>query len=190
MLDLFRRRRDLTKPADDLYASIVAQARAPVFFAGLGVPDSVLGRFEMVALHAFLVFRRLRDAGAQGRALSQATHDVMFAEMDVGLRELGIGDMGVGKRVKSLARNLYGRIAAYETGLEGGGDMLAEALVRNVYATAPAPAAAQVATLADYLAREAAALRSQPDDELLAGRVRFGPPPATPAGAPVSEGVP
>jgi cytochrome b pre-mRNA-processing protein 3 len=183
LLDLFRRRRDLTRPADDLYASIVIQARAPVFFADLGVPDSVLGRFEMIALHAFLVFRRLRDAGAQGRALSQATHDVMFAEMDVGLRELGIGDMGVGKRVKSLARNLYGRIAAYEAGLDGGEKALADALVRNVYATAPPPAAAQVATLADYLRREAVALLSQPDADLLAGRVRFGPPLPAAAGA-------
>ncbi|MGE0737508.1 MAG: ubiquinol-cytochrome C chaperone family protein [Alphaproteobacteria bacterium] len=177
LLNPFRRRRDLARPAGELYAAIVTQARAPVFFADLGVPDSVLGRFEMVALHAFLVFRRLRDVGPEGRALAQATHDIMFAEIDVGLRELGIGDMGIGRRVKSLASNLYGRIAVYDAGLDSNEASLADALARNIYATAAAPRPDQVVTLAAYMVREATALAAQSDADLLAGTVRFGAAP-------------
>jgi cytochrome b pre-mRNA-processing protein 3 len=177
LLNPFRRRRDLSPVAGRLYASIVEQARDPAFFRDLGVPDTVLGRFEMMALHAFLVFRRLRDAGQDGRELAQAVHDVMFAEIDTGLRELGIGDMGIGKRVKSLARNFYGRIEAYEAGLEGGTSVLAEALTRNVYATAP-PLPGQALAIAAYMERETAALRDQPTAALLvAGTVRFGSAP-------------
>lgn len=164
--------------ANALYAAIAAQARQPAFFAELGVPDTVLGRFEMVALHAFLVFRRLRDTGQPGRALAQATHDRMFEEVDVALRELGIGDMGIGKRVKSLAKNLYGRIEAYERGLDSGDDTeLEQALLRNVYATAAEPRPDQARELAEYLRREAAALVQAEDAALLLGNVRFGPPP-------------
>lgn len=175
MLKLFRARQDMSKPASDLYTTIVERSRAPVFYADLGVPDAVIGRFEMIALHAFLVFRRLSTAGAEGRALSQHTHDLMFADMDRSLRELGIGDMGISKRVKSLARNLYGRIEAYSDGLSENEDVLVEALRRNVYATAEeAIADAQVVTLARYLTREATALADQTDAALLAGRVAFG----------------
>lgn len=177
MLNPFRRRRELSQPAGDLYATIVGQSRDPVFYRDLGVPDTVLGRFEMIALHAFLVFRRLRDAGQQGRELAQQTHDLMFADMDTGLRELGIGDMGISKRVKSLAQNLYGRIAAFEAGLDDGMPALADALVRNVYATAPPPRPAQVTALSAYMMREDKALRAQDDAALLSGVVRFGDAP-------------
>lgn len=176
MLNFFRRRSDKSEPAASLYGLIVEQARAPVFFTELGVPDTVIGRFEMIALHAFLVFHRLRDLGQEGRDLAQATHDLMFVDMDRSLRELGIGDMGIGKRVKLLARNLYGRIAAYEAGLESGEPELSDALARNVYATAQATQPERIAVLAAYLRREADALRYQ-EDSLLAGRVIFGAPP-------------
>lgn len=175
MLKLFRRRGEQDQAAEDLYAAIAAQARQPVFFVEFGVPDSVLGRFEMVALHAFLVFRRLRDAGQEGRALSQATHDRMFADVDIALRELGIGDMGIGKRVKSLARNLYGRIEAYDAGLDSDDMTLQQALARNVYATVETPRDEQLAALVAYMRREDTRLQAEADAVLLAGTVRFGP---------------
>ncbi|MEK9661005.1 MAG: ubiquinol-cytochrome C chaperone family protein [Alphaproteobacteria bacterium] len=179
---LFRRRGDHDEAAEALYAAIAVQARQPAFFDDFGVPDTVLGRFEMVALHAFLVFRCLRDTGQDGRALAQATHDRMFADIDVALRELGIGDMGIGKRVKSLARNLYGRIAAYDAGLDSDDGALREALARNVYATAETPRDAQLAALAGYMRREDTNLRTQDDAALLAGRVAFGAVPAVAEG--------
>lgn len=137
-----------------LYARLVEQSRAPAFYRELGVPDSLDGRFEMLALHVFVALRRLKQAGEGGRA--QALFDVMFGDMDRTLREIGVGDMSVGKRVKEMARALYGRIAAYEAGLAASDDAaLVAALERNLYGTVTAPPAA-AAALARYL-REAAA---------------------------------
>ncbi|MFQ5972657.1 MAG: ubiquinol-cytochrome C chaperone family protein [Alphaproteobacteria bacterium] len=162
--------------AESLYNEIVAQARQPGFYRHLGVPDTALGRFEMISLHAFLVLRRIKAMGARGRELGQQVHDFMFADMDRNLREMGVGDLGVGKRVKMLASNLYGRIDAYDSALMHDDDRLVAALRRNLYATA-APADAQIAAMAAYLRREAEALDGSSDEVIFSGVVRFGAPP-------------
>src|SRR5450432_4115159 len=120
-------------PAARLYDAIVSQARQPDFYAAGGVPDSIDGRFEMIVLHAYLVLRRLRGAGEVAEPLAQALVDRLFADMDASLREMGAGDLGVGKRVKRMATAFYGRVAAYEAG-DKRGDM-AEALARNLFGT-------------------------------------------------------
>ena len=163
-------------PAGAVYQGIVAQARQPAFYAEHGVPDSLDGRFELLALHAFLVLRRLRLGGEQAAGLAQALVDGLILDMDRNLREMGAGDLGVGKRVKTMARGFYGRIAAYEAGLDGGDDMLGAALERNLYGTTHA-APATVAVMAAYMRREAAALEKQGLPDLLAGKVAFGSPP-------------
>lgn len=136
-----------------LYGAAVAQARRPEFYAGLGVPDSLDGRFELVALHLFLVLRRLKshpDAGAVGQELV----DLFVADMDASLREMGAGDLGVGRRVKAMVQALYGRIAAYEAGLAGPREGLEAALRRNLFGTASEPDGAILAVLAAYVRRE------------------------------------
>ncbi|MCZ6840777.1 MAG: hypothetical protein O7G13_16065, partial [Alphaproteobacteria bacterium] len=95
--DVRRRRRDV---AAKLYSDLVAHARNPAFYLSFGVPDSMLGRFEMICLHAYMLFRRLGKTDNAGRELAQSVHDLMFADFDRTLREQGIGDMGIGKRVK------------------------------------------------------------------------------------------
>ena len=168
-------------PADALaravYDRIVAQARQPAFYAGLGVPDTPEGRFEMLALHLFLVLHRLkRDRGdAAVAALAQRLADRMVADMDANLREMGAGDLGVGRRVKRMAGALYGRIAAYEAGLDVGEAALAQTLRQTVFATA-APADAQVAALIRYLlvARDLLAVRTAA--ELAQGTIEFPAP--------------
>ena len=102
-----------------LYEAIVGQARRPEFYRGLGVPDTIQGRFEMIALHAFLVLRQLRADGPGAARLAQALFDLMFADFDRSFRELGAGDLGVGRRVKTLAKAFYGRLVAYGAGLDG-----------------------------------------------------------------------
>lgn len=176
---LFRRFR--ADPAAALYGRLVAQARQPGFYTVCAVPDTVQGRFEMIALHAFLVMRRLKTGGAAGW-LAQDLFDLMFADMDRNLRELGTGDLAVGKRIKKLAKAFYGRVAAYEDGLAGPAGRLEEALARNAYedeagvgATLPAAA---VAALAAYLRQADAALAAQPVAALAAGVLHFAPPPA------------
>ena len=138
----------------DIYQIIVDQARLPHFYTDLGVPDTVDGRFEMVTLHAFLVIRRLKGVSESSIDTAQAVFDLMFEDMDVSLREMGAGDMGVGKRVKAMVQAFYGRIASYETGLVGDEGALEDALSRNVYATIE-PVEAQVLDLARYLRAQA-----------------------------------
>src|SRR5262245_5163238 len=102
-----------------LYARIVEQARCATFYAEGGVPDTLDGRFEMVALHCFLLLRRLKDGG-QAQRLGQAIVDLMFDDMDAALREMGAGDLGVGRRVRRMAEGFRGRTAAYDHGLRAG----------------------------------------------------------------------
>ena len=166
----------MAAPARSVYQRIFDQARQPAFYAEHGVPDSLDGRFELLTLHTFLVLRRLRRGGEQATGLSQALVDGLILDMDHCLREMGAGDLGVGKRVKTMARGFYGRIAAYEAGLDGGDDMLGAALERNLYGTTHA-APAVAAVMAAYMRREAAALDDQTLPDLVAGRVVFGPPP-------------
>ena len=158
--------------ASDVYNDLVAYARSPAFYLSFGVPDSMLGRFEMICLHAFLLFRRLGKTDNAGRELAQTIHDRMFADLDQTLREQGIGDMGIGKRVKMLARNLYGRIGAYETGLAGGKDELTDALRRNLYASAT-PSDDEVSAMIAYIYAAIEELDGQRTVDIMSGRVVF-----------------
>jgi cytochrome b pre-mRNA-processing protein 3 len=166
-----------------LYAQLVDQARAPAFYAAYGVPDSLDGRYEMLALHAFVALRRLKHDEGRTGALAQAVFDAMFADMDRSLREIGVSDLSVGKRVKEMARGLYGRIAAYEGGLADGvtpaGDALVGALARNVYGTVAPPPAAVLEALARYVRQALERLEGVPSDRL--GTEAPLPWPAIPA---------
>lgn len=165
------RRRD---SAAALYHIIVEQSRKPEFYVHCGVPDTVDGRFDMIALHAFLVLRRLKDHDRDG---AQALLEAIFDDMDGSLREMGAGDLGVGRRVKTMAKALYGRIAGYEAALEAGAAALGDALRRNLYGTVE-PDPGCVEAMAAYVRAEAASVGRQSPDDVAAGRVSFGPPPA------------
>ena len=175
-----RRRRD--QIAHELYVAVINQARLPDFYLRFAVPDSLDGRFDLIVLHAFLVMRRLRqvnaeEGGAQSREVAQSLFDLMFADMDQNLRELGVSDMSVGKRVKQMARAFYGRAAAYDDALAAGGAGLAEALRRNLYGTVEGePDAIVVQQMAEYLVTQAAHLTGQGAGDLLAGKVTFKAP--------------
>ena len=158
-----------------LYLKIVEQARRPAFYRNCGVPDSLDGRFELMVLHAFLVLHRLKGAVA-AQDFAQSLFDLLFLDMDASLREIGVGDLSVGKQVKTMAQGFYGRAAAYEEGLAAGPEQLAAALGRNLYGTIM-PEAAQVAAMAAYLQREAASLAARDTAALMAGELAFGPPP-------------
>ncbi|MCC7429148.1 MAG: ubiquinol-cytochrome C chaperone [Alphaproteobacteria bacterium] len=174
LLNLFRRR-PYERTAYELYGAVVAQARSPAYYAALGVPDSVLGRFDMVGLFAVLLVRRLTsDADPRGRELSQAVFDAMFADMDHNLREMGVGDLVVGKRIKRLAEAFNGRAHAYDAAIEDPSDLpLLAALSRNVWRSEEiAPGAP---ALAAHVRAQAAHLASQPLADMLAGVARFLP---------------
>src|SRR4051812_26135611 len=105
--------------ADHAYQQVVEQSRQSVFFTEYGVPDTLDGRFELTCLHAFLYLHRLKAERPRARRLRQGFFDRMFADFDRALREMGVGDLSVGKQVKRMARAFYGRICAYEEALGG-----------------------------------------------------------------------
>ncbi len=168
---LFRRQERRTA-ALAAYGRIVERARDAFFYLDWGVPDTLDGRFELLALHAFLVLNRLkREPEAAGFA--QDLFDTMFADLDSALREMGAGDLGVGRRVKAMARGFYGRISAYDRGLAAEPELLA-ALRRNLFGTAAADEK-QLSQAAAYVRRQVAALAAQPVAGLTAGLVAFAP---------------
>jgi len=186
MFTLFRPKA-VHKAAELAYRRVVEHARQPDFFTAGGVPDTVDGRFELICLHAFLYLHRLRRAQPEAAALSQRFFDTMFGDFDRSLREMGTGDLSVGREIKRMAAAFYGRVAAYERGLAATEDAALEAaLARNLFGTAPV-SPARLAAMAGYVRREAARLDLERQTELLAGRLAFGSPLlAAPAANPVA----
>lgn len=171
---LFRRRR-FEREGYLLYGAAVAAARDPVWYRELGVPDTLDGRFDMIALFAFLVIERMREEqGEDPPDLAQAVFDAMFSDMDQNLRQMGVADLGVGKRVRRMWEAFHGRATAYSQALAAPDDAaLAAALARNVWRSAePVPEAARLAA-ATRLAR--ARLAGQPFAALCCGLASFPP---------------
>lgn len=138
MLTLLGRRRARANrlTIEALHGAIVAAARQPAFYTHYGVADTFEGRFEMLTLLACLVLRRLNGLPPPGPEMAQNLIDTLFRHLDPALREMGVGDLGVPKRMKRLAEGFLGRSAAYDAALRNGEDDLAVALGRNVYAGA------------------------------------------------------
>lgn len=131
---LFRRDSAAGDIAATLYGAIVAQARQPALYARFGVPDTLDGRFEMVVLHTALVTGRLMQGAGAEKAAGQAVFDLYCLDMDRSLREIGIGDLGVPKRMKRMTERYYGRAGAYQTALANGDiAALRAAVERNVF---------------------------------------------------------
>jgi cytochrome b pre-mRNA-processing protein 3 len=171
-------RRFLRRPAEDggiataLYGVIVAQARVPDFYSVLGVPDTVDGRFEMVALHLFLLLERLERGDERQRETGQQVFDAFCVDMDRSLRELGVGDLSVPKRLKRMVSGYYGRAAAYRPEIQAGDKVgLAQALARNVFAGQDA--AGESIRLAAYVLAVADQLSHLPLSDILAGTAIF-----------------
>lgn len=162
--------------ARELYGHIVAQARQPGFYHGGGVPDSIDGRFELIVLHVFLVLNRLKREENGASELSQAVFDLLFLDMDRSLREMGVGDIGVGKRIKAMVQAFYGRMSAYDTALLSDDEALQDALKRNLFGTVDADSL-DLSAFCGYVRCEVASLEEQPLDSLLKGSVTFGSVP-------------
>ena len=151
-----------------LYAATVAQARSPALYAELGAPDTPEGRFEIYSLHVYLVLERLKDQGDQAAETAQALFDTYLSGLDDALRELGVGDLSVGKRMRKLGEAFYGRIQSYEAALAALPDMapLEALLGRTVYAGVETP---QAAALAAYAVGQRDALAARPLDDFCSG---------------------
>lgn len=157
------------RQAHELYVQIAEAARRPAFYEVMGAPDTVEGRYDLLSLHVILVLRRLKAERERTAKFAQLVFDVMFRDVDDSLREMGVGDLRVGKKVRGYAEAFFGRAMAYEKALNGEDD-LGDALARNIYGSDDASVASGLAT---YVSAADRSLAEQSIDEILSGRVRF-----------------
>jgi cytochrome b pre-mRNA-processing protein 3 len=164
-------RQEDTKLVDALYEVIVAAARQPVFYTKYGVADTPLGRFEVLSAHMALILRSSRTADQRVKDTVQVLNEEFFKDVDHSLRELGIGDAGVPKRMKKLISMFYGRVEAYVAAIDAN-DMaaLATALQRNM---APDGTLKDGEGFAKYLMNAATGIDNQMPDAFLSGHLRF-----------------
>jgi cytochrome b pre-mRNA-processing protein 3 len=178
---LFRRKKKNQQIVAAIYDRLTASSRHPALYEAMGAPDTVMGRFEMIAVHMVIFFRRTGQGGPAVRDLAQEIVDAFFEDIDHSIREIGIGDMGVPKRMKKFARMFYGRYESYAAAIDAGDrEALRAALARNIYPPqhdgSPNPAARDVTALSDYVISRAGDLMSVSDEEILAGQVAIRPP--------------
>lgn len=160
-----------------LYGAIVAQARSPSFYREYGVPDTVSARIDMIMLHLVVVLRRMREAGADGRAIGQPLFDLFCQDMDDNFREMGIGDLKVPKEMQAIGEAFYGRAKTYDAALDvDDRAALTAALARNIYGSAQPPLAAS--RLAAYIRETARILAGHDDVALGRAELRFPDPDA------------
>jgi cytochrome b pre-mRNA-processing protein 3 len=172
LLSIFKARHERAGFA--LYGAAVAAAREPVYFVRLEVADTLDGRFDLVALFAALLIRRLRGASPPGAELAQAVFDAMFADMDFNLREMGLGDKPLATRMKQMWEAFHGRALAYEAALAAGdAGGLAAALGRNVWRGAPPAGAAEL--LAQAAMAQDRHLAAVELEDFRTGQARFLP---------------
>ncbi len=167
MLNWLKTRSEDRCKARELYGAIVTGARQPAFYSGCGVEDTPEGRYEMIAVHLFLVIERLKGAGPQADRIAQRVMETFVTDMDDSMREMGVGDLSVGKKVKRSAAGLYERFRAYRTAMTQSRAALAEQIEGFV------PGVSNAGAIADYVAASAQDLRSIDLDGVLSGQARF-----------------
>lgn len=156
---------------DRLHGEIVAAARDPALYADYAIADTFEGRFEAMTLHATLVLRQLNAMPPPAPELAQDLADAVFFHFEGSLREMGVGDAVVPKRMKTLAEAFFGRSLAYDEALRGGGSALADSLARNIYV-----GRADGARLARFVEAARAALAAAPFAAFADGPVPFPKP--------------
>ncbi len=185
MFSWLGQRSDSKRKARDLYGAVVAQARQPAFYTSYGVADSMEGRYELVALHLILALERLGQADVGDEDLRRETLETFITDMDDAMREIGVGDTTVPKRVKRAAAGVYARGVDYRTALadEVDGPLVAK-LIEHVYAERAAPEAAALAT---YARRAVAHLAAIDAADLRDGKVTFPDPGPRPGAGPHAD---
>lgn len=174
LLDRLFRPRAALSAGRGLYARAVEQSRNPALYSDLGAPDTVEGRFEIYSLHVVLLLERLRGQGGPAAEVSQGLFDAYVKDLDHALRELGVGDLSVGRKMRKLGEAFYGRGKSYETAFSALPDEapLEALIVRTVYAGADAAPARR---LLAYVLGQREALAGQSLEPLLQGEVDWKP---------------
>ena len=176
---LFGKKNGNRRIVEKQYATLTKAARHPYLYEALDVPDTVMGRFEMLSAMLILYFRRTRASATSGQEIAQEIIDAFFEDVDHSIRELGVGDVGVPKRMKKFAGMFYGRLESYAAALDGGDrDGLAGALRRNIHPQA-GEGAPSMEGLAAYLFTAERAMAEVGEDEVAVGALNvIAPGPA------------
>lgn len=152
-----------------LYEAATIQARQPAFYERLGAPDTVEGRFELYSLHVVLLLNRLK--GEDAGDASQALFDTYVSALDNTLREMGVGDLTVPKKMRKLGQAFYGRAKAYDSILpDRDRAELTALLERTVYDEAPSDGRER---MADYVLASVDSLAAQPLQAILEGQPKW-----------------
>lgn len=173
MLARLLRKKSIKTAARALYDQLSAAARDPALYGPGRVADTPDGRFELLALHAAVFFDRLSKRGEQADETSQEVFDILFSAMDHALRELGVGDISVGKRIRKLAESFYGRLAIYHDAIRGEEEQISNltaAIATHVLESKDAEDVFAI-VLANRILNWRERLKSQNDDDLLVGRM-------------------
>lgn len=158
--------------ADELYGAIVARARLPVFYQGFGVPDTLEGRFVVLSLHLFAVLHRLKDGGAEASVMAQDLADRFTADMETVLRELGVGDLAIPKKVRKLTASGAGLLQGFEMALAAG-DAALESAIASALPGGETSTRAASARLTPYVKKVVRQLKGEPIQDLCAGVLRL-----------------
>jgi cytochrome b pre-mRNA-processing protein 3 len=170
---LFGRRRKNRDVIERLYKAVIEQSRAVIFYQKIGVPDTLEGRFELVTLHMTLVSRRLKGMPSPGPDMSQDLVDLTFAQFEAALREIGVGDISIPKRMKVMTSAYLGRASAYDEALRKNDvGLLAEALARNLFGQAEKPPNA-VEKVTNYVIQSATALDTAAIGDFYSAKLPF-----------------
>lgn len=167
---------DLDHSVAAVYDAVMRQSRAPELYLHMAVPDTADGRYDLLAVHMHMVLRRIKDRNETAQRMGQKLFDTLFLDMDTQLREMGIGDMGIGKRIKKMAQGFFGRMKSFDEGLavDDNGALMA-ALERNVYRHGVPDDATVLPRLAAYVRAQHDNIAGQAIDDILAGSITFLP---------------
>ncbi|UJW76821.1 ubiquinol-cytochrome C chaperone family protein [Rhizobium sp. SL42] len=178
----FRKKRNNRAIVERQYAALTSAARAPAFYRDMHVPDTVMGRFEMLSIMLILYFRRTAKSDRSGQEIAQEIIDAFFEDVDHSIRELGVGDQGVPKRMKKLAGMFYGRLESYAAALDGNdATALDAALRRNLHPEAGA-AAPSMQSLAEWIFAAERALSGIEEASIETGQASLAVPTASTEG--------
>ncbi len=172
---MFKKKNPYINAAQAVYARALLQARLPVFYTDYGVPDTQPARFDLLLALIFPVISRMKDEGTGGRDFNQALFDVMFADMDQSLREIGIGDTGIPKRMKAMMKAFNGRMHAYDAAADNDAAMT-DALRRNLYADAAGVGDEQILKMKNYISSLLKGARALTFADIAEGRMIFPAP--------------
>ncbi|MEE9346660.1 MAG: ubiquinol-cytochrome C chaperone family protein [Robiginitomaculum sp.] len=171
MLGLFKRRAEDVSAAN-LYSACLSQSRLPEFYRSIGVADSYDGRVDLLTLHLTFIMKAARKFGAAGEQLSQALYDVMVEDFNIAMREEGLSDTGIKRRIKPMLALFYARAKVYMAALESGDDL--QALMSQTL-LADAGSSKGAAVMADYMGRADLLIDAMNEKQLRAGKIKFPP---------------